>query len=317
MGPAGTFPAIQASTVCKHCPGFHIDFTSDCIGLHPGDEETKAMLEEECERFDPTRYWTNHPHLLPVVAAASAAKAEAASSSSTKPFYNPYKGLTCARQLEESVPDFLQRLPPLTSPVSKDCPWIFIANPHASSRPTDKDQGAFSQAAEKMLQEFTQQKRDIEKSMAGKAQSSITRKLTPLRKALEEKLLAKAKENNFTTGKWMLFPSPEDVNSRWAIVAEATVNRELGIAAKVAPDNGEGDRTPRLICVYTKDFSDIEDVKRVLGRLVELGLVKKKDDRGIYYKADALTEMGINSGNEFGLKPTLYSSKDLLGGGKK
>ncbi|KAL8925161.1 MAG: hypothetical protein Q9208_003666 [Pyrenodesmia sp. 3 TL-2023] len=281
-----------------------------------GDDETKAKLEEECAKFDPTQYWANHPYLLPVVAAASRAKAEAASTSSSKPLYNPYKGLVNARQLEESVLDFLQRLPPLTTPVSKDCPWIFIANPHASSRPTDKDQGAYRLAAEEMLEEFTQKKEDIEKSMAGKAQSSITRKLTPLRKALEEKLLAKAKEKSFTTGKWMLFPSPEDVNSRWAVIAEATVNRELGIAAKVAPDNGEGDRTPRLICVYTKDFSDIEDVKRVLGRLVELGLVKK-EERGIYYKADALTEMGINSGNEYGLKPTLYSSKDLLGGGKK
>ena len=177
------------------------------------------------------------------------------------------------------------------------------------------------QAAESMLQEFTQKKDDIEKSMAGKAKGTITRKLTPLRKILEENLLAKAKEMNFTNGKWMLFPYPEDVNGQWAIVAEATVNRELGTAAKVAPDSGDGDRTPRLICVYTKDFSDMEDVKRVLERLVELGLVKRKgaagEERGIYYKCDAFTELGITLGNEWGLKPSLYASKDLLGPGKK
>lgn len=175
--------------------------------------------------------------------------------------------------------------------------------------------------AEKVLEGFTKEKNKIETYMAGKAQASITRKLTPLRKALEEKLLATAKQKGFTSGKWMLFPYQEDVNMQWAIVAEATVNRELGTAAKVAPDSGDGDRTPRLICVYTKDFSDMDDVKRVLERIVELGLVKKKgavgEARGIYYKADAFTELGITSGNEWGLKPSLYASKDLLGVEKK
>lgn len=174
-------------------------------------------------------------------------------------------------------------------------------------------------AAETLLETFSEEKSEIERSMAGKPKGSITRKLTPLRKTLEDDLLALAKDKSFTSGKWMLFPYPEDVNRQWAIVAEATVNRELGTAAKVAPDNGKGDRVPRLICVYTKDFSDMDDVKRVLGRLMELGLVKKKGgpQEGIYYKVDALTELGIKSGNEWGLKASLYASRDLLGDGKK
>lgn len=255
------------------------------------------------------------------MAAASRAKAQASSFSPSKSLYNPYEGQICGRQLSESVEEFLKRLPPLTTHVSLKCPWIFIANPHARSRPTDYDQGSFMQAAEGLLQGFTKEKTDIEKSMVGKAKGTITKKLTPLRKVLEENLLAKAKETKFTSGKWMLFPYPEEVNEQWAIVAEATVNRELGTAAKVAPDNGDGDRTPRLICVYTKDFSDMEDVKRVLERMVELGLVKRRGaggaERGIHYKADAFTELGIVSGNEWGLKPSLYASKELLEGGKK
>ncbi|KAL8833450.1 MAG: hypothetical protein Q9170_004259 [Blastenia crenularia] len=286
-----------------------------------GDADDRARLEEEAQQYDPTSYWANHPYLIPVIAAASRAKAQASSSSPSKPLYNLYEGQSCGRQLNESVEEFLKRLPPLTTRVSLSCPWIYIANPHASSRPTDYDQGGFMEAAEELLAEFTSKKNDIEKSMAGKAKASITRKLTPLRKALEENILAKAKENHFTSGKWMLFPYPEDVSGQWAIVAEATVNRELGTAAKVAPDNGDGDRTPRLICIYTKDFSDKEDVKRVLERLVELGLVKRNsagvEERATYYKADAFTELGLNSGNEWGLKPSLYASKDFLGGGKK
>ncbi|KAL8673546.1 MAG: hypothetical protein Q9168_002035 [Polycauliona sp. 1 TL-2023] len=287
-----------------------------------GDASDRTRLEEKAANFDPTTYWDNHAQLLPVVAAAARAKLEAASSSppADKPVYNPYEGQICGRQLNEPVKDFLKRLPPLTTTVSSQHPWIFIANPYATSRPTDRDQAGLSKVAEQLLDAFSQEKNEIETSMAGKAKGSVTRKLTPLRKALETNLLTAAKEKRCTSGKWMLFPYPEDVNRQWAIVAEATANRELGIAAKVAPDDNKGDRVPRLICVYTKDFSDLDDVKRVLGRLVELGLVKKKggaDNRGIYYKADVFTELGINSENEWGLKPSLYASRDLLEAGKK
>ncbi|KAL9000788.1 MAG: hypothetical protein Q9169_000542 [Polycauliona sp. 2 TL-2023] len=286
-----------------------------------GEADDRARLEEKSSRFDPTNYWHNHPHLHPVVAAAARAELEAASSSPTnKPLYNPYEGSICGRQLNEPVEDFLKRLPPLTTAVSIQCPWIFIANPHATSRPTDRNQADFTKVAEELLDAFSKEKSKIETAMAGKAKGSVTRKLTPLRKALEKDLLTAAKEKRCTSGKWMLFPYPEDVNRQWAIVAEATVSRELGIAAKVAPDDNKGDRVPRLICVYTKDFSDLDDVKRVLGRLVELGLVKRKgvgDDRGIYYKADVFTELGINSENEWGLKASLYASRDLLEARKK
>ncbi|KAL8812179.1 MAG: hypothetical protein Q9223_000316 [Gallowayella weberi] len=286
-----------------------------------GDADDRARLEAEAATFDPAPYWSHHPHLLPVIAAANRAKLEAASSPTPpKPLYNPYEGSICGRQLNESVEDFLKRLPPLTTPSSSVYPWIFIANPHAKSRPTDRDQAGFMKAAENLLQTFNEDKDGIERSMAGKQKGTITRKLTPLRKALENDLLALAKDKRFTSGKWMLFPLPEHVNRHWAIVAEATVNRELGIAAKVAPDEGKGDRVARIICVYTKDFSDMDDVKRVLERLIELGLVKKNQStaaEGIYYKADAFTELGINSGNEWGLKASLYASRDVLGDGKK
>ncbi|KAL8735630.1 MAG: hypothetical protein Q9166_000799 [cf. Caloplaca sp. 2 TL-2023] len=283
-----------------------------------GDTDDKARLEAEAASFDPVLYWDNKPYLLPVVAAASRAKLEAASSPPlSKPLYNPYEGSICGRQLNETVEGFLKRLPPLTTTVSFDYPWIFIANPYTTSRPTDRDQAGFTKAAEELLSAFTEKKDAIEKSMAEKPKGSITRKLTPLRQSLENDLLATAKKKRFTSGKWMLFPYPEDVNRHWAVVAEATVNRELGTAAKVAPDNRKGDRVPRLICVYTKDFSDVDDVKRVLERLIELGLVKKKAEQGIYYKADAFTELGINSGNEWGLKASLYASRELLEDGKK
>jgi hypothetical protein len=81
----------------------------------------------------------------------------------------------------------------------------------------------------------------------------------------------------------MLFSEVEDVNDVWAVVAKATANNELGIAAKVAPDDGQDARAARLICIYTKDFTDMEDVSRVLHKMKDLGLVDSRK-RPIYYK---------------------------------
>lgn len=82
---------------------------------------------------------------------------------------------------------------------------------------------------------------------------------------------------------WMLFCQPREVNRVWGVVAKATANNELGIAAKVAPRSGNGERHNRLICVYTSDFSDLRDVTRVLRRLQELGVVDT-NGRPIFYK---------------------------------
>lgn len=78
--------------------------------------------------------------------------------------------------------------------------------------------------------------------------------------------------------------SPEDVNEVWALIAKNTASGDLGIAAKVAPDGGDNGRNQRLICVYTKDYDDLEDIKRVLLKLKDLGCVSRKG-RAIYYKA--------------------------------
>lgn len=118
----------------------------------------------------------------------------------------------------------------------------------------------------------------------------------------------------------MLFPSPDDVDRVWRLVAEAVVDGRLGDTAKVAPADpshpfvaAPKKQTSHLICVYTKDFSNLEDVKRVLEELIELGLAPRNAaDRAIYYKADAYTYLGLDSLNAYGLKASLYSSKDIM-----
>jgi hypothetical protein len=79
----------------------------------------------------------------------------------------------------------------------------------------------------------------------------------------------------------MLFCTVFEINEIWAVIAKATANNELGIAAKVATKSNADQRTERLICVYTEDFTNRKDVIRVAEQLKQLGLLKKKP---LYYK---------------------------------
>lgn len=282
-----------------------------------GDENLRNELEERAATFDVSLYWANHDKELSVAAATAIAQ----SALAPKKLYNMYEGDSAGRQLSETVASFLARLPPLTTPVDKHGHWIYIANPRSKARPTDADRAGLMERGREILEELGAAKAGIEASTAGKAKSTIGKKLTPLRKQAEADIYAAAKEKGCTSGKWMLFPTADDVNRIWSLVATATANGELGHAAKVAADDGSGNATPRLVCVYTEDFSDMRDVRRVLGRLVDMGLVMKKkkkkgpmgEERGVYYKADAFTDLGIDSKNEWGLRASLYSSRDVLG----
>jgi len=111
---------------------------------------------------------------------------------------------------------------------------------------------------------------------------------------------------------WMLFPAEHNAEKTWRQVVEAVVENKLGTAAKIATD---GDT--RLICIYTKDFSDIADVTRVVNALADLKLVYRDAPRGIYYKCDAFTYLDISSGNEYGIAASLYSSKDIFSSAAK
>lgn len=84
----------------------------------------------------------------------------------------------------------------------------------------------------------------------------------------------------------MLFVEPTLVNEVWERVAQATVRNELGIAAKVAPREQRGSARERLVCIYTYDFRDRDDIARVLHRLRQLELVRDRaTGKHIYYKA--------------------------------
>lgn len=88
--------------------------------------------------------------------------------------------------------------------------------------------------------------------------------------------------NPATCGKWMLFIPSTQIVTVWANIENAVNNGRLGHVAKcsVAPNN----RGIHLICVYTKDYSDLDDVTRVLTRLRTMGYSQR-----LSYKEDNAT----------------------------
>jgi len=225
--------------------------------------------------------------------------------------HNPFEGDAMAKQLNESLGAFLARLPPSTTTVEEG-PWIWIANPHSPDRRPSPDLGGFKQAGAALLGEFMGRKRKLEQASPRRTPGSITHLMRPDRDWLESAIIELAKSKHVTSGKWMVFPKPDHVDNIWATIAKATMEGRLGSSAKVQTDH-RSPKPERLIGIYTHDFSDVIDVKRVLKEMKRLGLVKgEADSRPIYYKCDAYTYLDIQSNNEYKLKASMYNSRDLF-----
>lgn len=218
-----------------------------------------------------------------------------------------------SRGKSEPIARFLSRLPPSTTGMTAERPWIWMYNPKVPQN-EGGDIPTLLRKGHELLQEYENEStvlREAHDKSGAKTTAPLTRKLNPLRRELEKRILALAQETGVTNGKWMMFPSNDRVDECWATVVRAMEDGELGDTAKVAPDDGSGQA--RLVCVYTADFGDAEDVKRVVKKLAELGLVEK-GTRPIYYKCDAYTLLDITSKNDYGLKASMFSSRDVLEG---
>lgn len=308
----------------------------------------KAEYEARATAFDPTTYWNSHEHdlqriaeearqrsqdqrnitgyhegrvkdvqlknddsglgdtMLPIEASVSIPMELDTKHVADKP-YNPWEGDEMAKQLGETLDTFLARLPPSTTTITSG-PWIWIANPTSPLRPLQIDVAGFKTSGNDLLEEYLDRKAKAEAQNPGKPPGAITHILKADRDWLEKSIIDLAKSKGMTTGKWMVFPSPDMVDETWRKVAKATLEGTLGCAAKVATDDYSGGHRP--VCVYTEDFTDEDDVRRALNKMQELGLVK--GEHGIYYKCDAYTYLNIMSGNDYKLKASMYSSKEML-----
>ena len=92
------------------------------------------------------------------------------------------------------------------------------------------------------------------------------------------------------SGKWLVFVPVAQVDEVWAKIREATEKGCLGDSAKVAtakPNPNATDPSQKVICIYTYDWTDKEDVRRIRDELRALGITSK-----IPYRTDRDTSAG-------------------------
>ncbi len=120
-----------------------------------------------------------------------------------------------------------------------------------------------------------------------------------------------------SVGKWLIYISCAHVAYCWSRVREATEAGTLGVSAKISTDWGKahdlvgmiseglGGWRDHVVCIYTADWRDREDVARVGTRLAEIDAVRTQT---LLYKPDAFTYGGTWAGSNPG-QVAIYSMK--------
>jgi len=98
------------------------------------------------------------------------------------------------------------------------------------------------------------------------------------------------------TGKWCIFVSPADVDQEWNKISGAIESNQL-MCAEVSTALRSMGRDGHVICVYTRDWADRQDVMRVREVLQSLGFVKE-----LGYKRDIDTRNRIYGTGEWYLR---------------
>lgn len=123
--------------------------------------------------------------------------------------YNPFQGQDCARQLEESLEEFLERLPPSSSVISAELSWIYCANPYVPRRDQEECEDnavfgppeRFRNICEALLEDLEKQMVKMKIDMAGKPANMLTRAVNKERSEIVEQIRQNAIDLNVKTGK--------------------------------------------------------------------------------------------------------------------
>lgn len=221
-----------------------------------------------------------------------------------------HTGAAASWKQHETILEFLRRLPVADPATARVGPWLWVrCSRDLQDWTWDGDVGALEEAGEPLLDSLLKQRSIIEQQNPGKATGTITRKMGPYRDQLEIDLLNAASNAKLTCGKWMLFPKADDLPRVWRLVAKATAAGKLGPTSKVGTWEPDNLTKGTLICVYTYDFSDLVDLKRVLSAMIENDIIKQ--DARAYYKCDAYTHLNIMSDNPYKLRASLYFSEEI------
>jgi len=112
-------------------------------------------------------------------------------------------------------------------------------------------------------------------------------------------------EHTSRSGKWLIFVSSNNLDGVWTKIKTAVEEGRLGGMAKAATERRNSHSLPvrvrtqtgqnpshKVICVYTYDWKDRQDVQRIREELRKIGIIRK-----VSYKTDEDTERGIYHAN--------------------
>jgi hypothetical protein len=103
-------------------------------------------------------------------------------------------------------------------------------------------------------------------------------------------------------GKWLLYPAQENVDEIWEKVKILTAANRLGTGAKITDGT--------VICVYTQNFEDVQDVFRVLVTLRR----NRLQNTFMNYKTDEATVQGVFKTDEAAKRAGFDSAAKLKPG---
>lgn len=129
---------------------------------------------------------------------------------------------------------------------------------------------------------------------------------------LKEFIGRKARQFKLTRGEWIIPVPTSEATKVWSEIAQATDLGILGTSARIATSSSIDYPDHRLIAVQTVDFSDLEDVERVLRRLQGMGIVESTSTEPIQYQTEAYYYLGIGPNNVHSLPTAFYASDQFF-----
>jgi len=124
----------------------------------------------------------------------------------------------------------------------------------------------------------------------------------------QENVVSIAERFGVKSGKWMVHESNENVDTTWNKIATSLFHKKFGdnirsAKVSVVDDCNGYHNMSHVICVYTDDFQNLEEVVGCLEELRRIGIHSK-----VTYKPDVSSILGIYRNNESKLSPSIYKS---------
>lgn len=197
---------------------------ADSLTPATGDEDEVAALESRAQDFNVKAYWReidDHDTVQPgrikdssSSPSSAAAMTPAAAAAKAPKLHNPYEGQVSAKQLNETMAAFIARLPPATTDVTPDIPWIYVANPFipreggagGEEAPAESgvQLGTFTEGGGErleMLGDFLRMVDEKKRGGGGRVSAAMNKQVTAEREGCVNDILMLARVMKVRTGK--------------------------------------------------------------------------------------------------------------------